>query len=110
MYWEIDKLVFCERCIFGKQKRVSFPAAIHRTHGLLDYIHSDLWGPSTVTSLRGKRYMMTLIDDFSRKVWAYFLRHKNEVFLKFKNFKALVENQTRRKIKKLRTDNGLEFC
>ncbi|KAH0654835.1 hypothetical protein KY285_029717 [Solanum tuberosum] len=60
----------------------------------------DLWGPSKVPSLGGKRYMMTVTDDFSRKVWVYFLRHKNEAFLKFKNFKALVENQTGRKIKK----------
>ncbi|KAH0652209.1 hypothetical protein KY289_029887 [Solanum tuberosum] len=60
----------------------------------------DLWGPSKVPSLGGKRYMMTVTDGFSRKVWVYFLRHKNEAFLKFKNFKALVENQTGRKIKK----------
>lgn len=54
--------------------------------------------------------MMTLIDDFSRKVWVYFLRHKNEAFPTFKKWKALVENQTGKKVKKLRTDNGLEFC
>ena len=53
--------------------------------------------------------MLTFVDDFSRKVWVYFLRQKNEAFSMFKKFKALVENQTRRKIKKLRTDNGLEF-
>jgi len=54
--------------------------------------------------------MLTFVDDFSRKVWVYFLRQKNETFSMFKKFKALVENQTRRKIKKLRTDNGLECC
>ncbi|KAH0645559.1 hypothetical protein KY284_033443 [Solanum tuberosum] len=96
----IGKLGFCEHCIFEKQKRVSFSAATHRTLGILDYVHSYLWGPSKVPSLGGKRYMMTITDDFSRKVWVYFLRHKNEAFLKFKNFKALVENQTGRKIKK----------
>ena len=53
--------------------------------------------------------MLTFVDDFSRKVWVYFLRQKNETFSMFKKFKALVENQTGRKIKKLRTDNGLEF-
>ena len=103
-------LDFCEHCVFGKQKRVSFSIAKHRTKGILDYIHSDLWGPSRVPSFGGKRYMLTFVDDFSRKVWVYFLRHKNEAFPMFKKFKALVENQTGRKIKKLRTDNGLEFC
>jgi len=53
--------------------------------------------------------MLTFVDDFSRKVWVYFLRQKKKMFPVFKKFKALVENQTGRKIKKLRTDNGLEF-
>ena len=104
-----NKLDFCDHCIFGKQKRVSFSKAKHHTQGILDYIHSDLWGPSKVPSVGGKRYMLTFVDDFSRKVWVYFLRKKNETFSMFKKFKALVENQTRRKIKKLRTDSVLEF-
>jgi len=53
--------------------------------------------------------MLTFVDDFSRKVWVYFLRQKNETFSMFKKFKALVKNQTGRNIKKLRVDNGLEF-
>ena len=53
--------------------------------------------------------MLTFVDDFSRKFWVYFFRQKNEDFLMFKKFKALVENQSGRKIKKLRTKNGLEF-
>ncbi|KAL5740548.1 hypothetical protein ACOSQ2_029728 [Xanthoceras sorbifolium] len=105
-----SKLDFCEHCIFGKQKRVSFSTAIHRTKGTLDYIHSDLWGPARVPSKGGARYMLTFIDDYSRKVWVYFLKHKNDVFATFKQWKALVEKQTGRKIKRLRTDNGLEFC
>jgi len=103
------KLDYYDHCIFGKQKRVSFSKAKHRTQGILDHIHSDLWGPSKVPSLGGKRYMLTFVDDFSRIVWVYFLRLKNETFPMFKKFKALVENQIGRKIKKLRTDNGLEF-
>jgi 5'-3' exoribonuclease 2 len=64
----IGKLEFCKHCVFGKQKKVSFSTATHRTKGILDYIHSDLWGPSKVPSYGGRRYMMTIIDDFSRKV------------------------------------------
>ena len=104
------KVDFCEHCIFGKQKKVSFSKAIHRTKGTLDYIHSDFWDPSKVPS-RGKcRYMMTIIDDFSRKLWVYFLKHKNEAFSTFKEWKLLIENQTGKKIKRLRTDNDLKFC
>ncbi|GJU05386.1 retrotransposon protein, putative, ty1-copia subclass [Tanacetum coccineum] len=44
------------------------------------------------------------------RVWVYILKFKHEAFGKFKEWKQLVENQTRRKVKKLRTDNGLDFC
>ena len=54
-------------------------------------------------------YYVSFIDDFSRKTWIYFLKVKNKVFSKFKEYKALVENQTDRKIKTLRSDNGGEF-
>ena len=60
-------------------------------------------------SIGGARYFLTFIDDNSRKVWIYFLKNKSDTFLKFKEWKILVETQTGRKVKKLRTDNGLEF-
>ncbi|GKB75211.1 copia LTR rider [Tanacetum coccineum] len=80
------------------------------TEGVIDYVHADLWGPSRVESMSGCRYFLSIVDDYSRRVWVYFLRYKNEAFNKFKEWKQLVENQTSRKLKKLRTDNGLEFC
>jgi hypothetical protein len=54
-------------------------------------------------------YYVSFIDDFSRKTWIYFLRNKFEVFDRFKYFKTLVENQTKKIINVLRTDNGGEF-
>ena len=53
---------------------------------------------------------MSFIDDFSRKVWIYVLKHKNEALGKFKEWITLIENQTDKKIKRFRTDNGLEYC
>ena len=73
-------------------------------------VHSDVFGPVSVPSLGGSLYYVSFIDDFSRKTWIYFLRKKLEVFEKFKEFKYLVENQTDKKIKVLRTNNGVEFC
>ena len=70
---KIRKLDFCEYYIFGKQCRVKFTIAVDRTNSTLDYIHSDLWGPSCVPSLGGGQYMLTFIDDYSRKVWVYIL-------------------------------------
>ncbi|TXG52803.1 hypothetical protein EZV62_021972 [Acer yangbiense] len=70
----------------------------------------DVWGPARVNSHGGNRYFITIIDDFSRKVWLYLMKHKNEALKKFREWKTLVEKQSERKVKKLRTDNGLEFC
>ena len=106
----IGKLKFCEHCIFGKHKRVKFNTSTHTTEGILDYVHSDLWGPARKTSFGGACYMMTIIDDYSRKVWPYFLKHKYQAFNVFKEWKTMVERQTERKVKILRTDNGMEFC
>ncbi|KAI3790253.1 hypothetical protein L2E82_03169 [Cichorium intybus] len=106
----VGKLEFCEHCIFGKHKRVKFNTSVHTTKGILEYVHADLWGPSQEASLGGARYMLTIIDDYSRRVWPYFLKLKSEAFSTFKEWKVMVENQTGKKIKKLRTDNGMEFC
>ncbi|KAJ4710008.1 Retrovirus-related Pol polyprotein from transposon TNT 1-94 [Melia azedarach] len=66
--------------------------------------------PSQVESLGGHRYFVSMIDDFSRMTWVFIMKHKSEAFKNFRQWKALVENQTGKKIKRLRTDNGLEFC
>jgi hypothetical protein len=92
--YSISKLDFCEHCVFDKHKRVKFNTATHSSKGILDYVHSDLWGPSRKSSLGGARYMLTIIDDYSRKVWPYFLKDKSEAFSSFKEWKAMVENQT----------------
>lgn len=61
-----------------------------------------------VTSLGGYLYCVIFVDDFSRKAWICFLK-KDEVFKWLHSFKALVENQTGKKIKILKTDNGIEY-
>ena len=101
---------FCEHCIYGKQHRVSFYSSPHKSSSLLDYIHLNLFGRVDVPSLSKSRYYVSFIDDYSRRAFVYFLKSKLEVFSGFKEFKNLVENQTGRKIKCLRIDNGNEFC
>ncbi|KAL5837333.1 hypothetical protein ACOSQ3_014502 [Xanthoceras sorbifolium] len=100
----------CEDCIFGKQKKVSF-AKIGKIPKAekLELIHTDVWGPSPVSSLSGSLYYVTFIDDSTRKVWVYFLKKKSEVFDTFRKWKAMVENETGLKIKRLRSDNGGEY-
>jgi transposase InsO family protein len=101
---------FYEHCIYGKHNRLRNPSDATRVKGILELIHSDVFGPVPIPSLGKSMYYLSFIDDFSRNTWIYFLRKKSEVFDKFKEFKTLVENQTEKKIKVLRTDNGGEFC
>ena len=104
------KIDFCEPCVLGKQKKVTFvktgqpPKA-----GKLELIHSDVYGPTKVSSIGGSRFYVTFIDDSTRKVWVYFLKNKSDVFSTFKRFKAAVENETNLKIKCLKSDNGGEY-
>ena len=55
------------------------------------------------------KYALKFIDDFYRYCWVHFLKHKSEVFDLFKVFRALVENQSGRKLKILRSENGGEY-
>ena len=61
------------------------------------------------SSLSGYVYYVSFIDDFSRKTWIYFLKNKDEVFSKFKEFKALIKNHSENKIKTFLSYNGGEF-
>ena len=60
-------------------------------------------------SLSGYAYYVSFIDDLFRKTWVYFMKNKNEVFSKFKEFKSLIENHNEKKIKTTQSDNGVEF-
>jgi transposase InsO family protein len=62
------------------------------------------------TSITGAKYFLLFIDDYSRKMWLYFLKLKSEVFNEFQEFKALVEKESRCYIATLRSDNGDELC
>jgi len=103
------KLEFCENCVLGKQRRVKFGTAIHNTKGILDYVHSDVRGPAKTPSIGGRHYFVTFVDDFFRRVWVFTMKNKNDVLEIFLKWKAQVENQTGRKIKVLRIDNGGEY-
>jgi hypothetical protein len=63
----------------------------------------------SLASLTGCLYYVIFIDDFSRKSWIFFMKTKGQFFSRFQEFKALVENQTGKKIGVLRIDNGGEY-
>jgi transposase InsO family protein len=75
----------------------------------LEIVHTDLVGPTTTKGLKGEKYFMLLVDDYTRMTAIFFLRNKSEAFEKFKVYKEMVENEMDSKIKCLRSNNGREF-
>eukprot|EP00253_Pinus_taeda_P034553 PITA_34553 len=98
-----------ENLVVSREKTMLWHQRLgHIGEKVLQILHGK--GMVEVPSLGKSVYYISFINDFSRNTWIYFLKKKSEVFDKFKEFKALVENQTEKKIKVLRTDNGGEFC
>jgi len=73
---KLDKLEFYDHCVLGKSHRISFRTGIHVSSRPFEYVHADLWGSSRVKTHGGSSYFLTIIDDFSRKVWLYVLKNK----------------------------------
>jgi hypothetical protein len=106
---QVDHEGTLKGCAQGENVKNPFPRSDNKAKAVLDIVHSDVCGPMSTTSLSGYVYYVSFIDDISCKTWIYFLKSKGEVFSKFKEFKALVENLSERKINILRPDNGGEF-
>ena len=100
----------CFGCAAGKHHRKPFIRVEEKKKtDLLELIHSDLIGPLNPKTPQGKAYVLTFIDDSSRRSWIYLLSTKGEVFLRFKEWKSMVEKQTGKFVKILRSDNGGEY-
>ncbi|GBM04770.1 Retrovirus-related Pol polyprotein from transposon TNT 1-94 [Araneus ventricosus] len=76
----------------------------------LELLHIDLWSSNVGPFYGQTRYMLTIVDDFSRYAWVLTLKNKNQGLKAFNTFKTEIEKQTNRIIRTVRTDNGLEFC
>ncbi|KAG7539479.1 Ribonuclease H-like superfamily [Arabidopsis suecica] len=99
----------CEACQLGKTSRLPFSRSEFQASRVLERIHCDVWGPAPVTSVQGFRFYVVFIDNYSRFCWLYPLKMKSEVFLTFKRFQSLVENQFNQRIKIFQSDGGGEF-
>lgn len=95
---EFKELTFCEDCVMGKSKKLSFNVGKHNIEDALGYLHADLWCSSNVTpSLSGKKYFLSVIDDKTRKVWLMFMKTKDETFDKFCEWKDWLKTKLTRK-------------
>ncbi|CAK9820237.1 Retrovirus-related Pol polyprotein from transposon TNT 1-94 [Anthophora quadrimaculata] len=101
---------FCEGCVMGKQSRRPHPSiGLESNYGPGEKIHTDVCGPVNISSPSNTRFFLLFKDENTCYRKVYFMRHKSEVFSKFKEFEAFVSTQTGRKIKVLRSDNGTEY-
>ena len=100
----------CDACMMGKHQRSAIPKESgNRAKSPLQLIHIDLSGKMVTPAMGGSLYYMLAVDDFSRKMWVYFLREKAEVFSNFKRWHKFVERESGKLVKELRSDRGGEF-
>ncbi|UYV85026.1 hypothetical protein LAZ67_X004329 [Cordylochernes scorpioides] len=101
----------CSDCMIGKStKRLFLNLRSTKETQTLALVYCDLMGPFNIESWGGSRFVLTIIDDASRYTRVYFLKRKGDTLEKFKEWMKEAENQTGFSLKRIRTDNGLEFC
>ena len=101
--------LLCETCELGKHHKAFFAPSINKSSVPFALVHSDVWGPSRVLSLKGHRWFVIFVDDYSRTTWLYMMKEKREVFSIFKAFHKMVSTQFGTSLKVLRSDQGGEY-
>ncbi|GJZ18145.1 retrovirus-related pol polyprotein from transposon TNT 1-94, partial [Tanacetum coccineum] len=100
----------CLSCEQGKSKRASHPPKpVPNLKQRLHLLHMDLCGPMRVESINGKRYVLVIVDDYSRYTWVHFLRSKDEAPEVIKTFLKKIQVLLQAPVIIVRTDNGTEF-
>ena len=104
------KKTICGACQQGKQTKASHHKVnVFTTSRCLELLHVDLMGPTRTESLGGKRYIMVIVDDFSRYTQVEFLREKSEACEKLEILCKKLQNEKEVPIVKIRSDHGKEF-
>ena len=99
----------CVLCQLGKQIALPFNTSESTSINIFDLIHSDVWGPSPVSSIGGPRYFVIFVDDYSRYSWIFHMKDRSELLQVYSNFAKMVETQFSKRIKIFRSDNALEY-
>ncbi|GJV75210.1 retrovirus-related pol polyprotein from transposon TNT 1-94 [Tanacetum coccineum] len=111
----IPKLKFkkdhlCSACALGKSKKSSHqPKAEDTNQEKLYLLHMDLCGPMRVESIYGKKYILVIVDDYSRFTWVKFLRSGDEASEAIIKCIKNIQVRLNATVRNVRTDNGTEF-
>nr|GFA79322.1 retrovirus-related Pol polyprotein from transposon TNT 1-94 [Tanacetum cinerariifolium] len=100
----------CSSYELGKAKRKSFQSKTTlSSKRWLQLLHMELCGPIRVASINGKRYVLVIVDDYSRYTWTYFLGSKDETPKVLIEFLRLVQIGLHAQVRIVRTDKGTKF-
>jgi len=100
----------CEGCVISKHHRKKFVReALHKARQPLGVVFSDVYDPFSVESLRGNKYFLIFVDEYTRMIWLYLLKEKKGIFSKFVQYCNAVERYSEKQINILRTAGGGEF-
>ncbi|GJR93037.1 retrovirus-related pol polyprotein from transposon TNT 1-94 [Tanacetum coccineum] len=106
--FKYNKNHLCSACEQGKSKKASLPPKmVPSTESKLELLHMDLCRPIRVASINGKKYILVIVDDYSRYTWVYFLRTKDEAMIF--DFVNQVQRNLKASILTIQNDNGTEF-
>ncbi|GJZ79161.1 retrovirus-related pol polyprotein from transposon TNT 1-94 [Tanacetum coccineum] len=100
----------CSVCQLGKSRKATHkPKTINTITEVLHTLHMDLCGPLRVQSINGKKYILVIVDDYSRFTWVKFLRSKDETPIFVINLLKQLQVGLNKTVRFVRTDNGTEF-
>nr|GEV89574.1 hypothetical protein [Tanacetum cinerariifolium] len=100
----------CSSCELSKAKRSSFKSkVVSSSKGRLNLLHMDLCGPMRVAGINGKKYILVIVDDYSRYTWTYFLCSKDETPEVLKDFLAMIQRNLQAPVITVRTERGTKF-
>nr|GEZ37108.1 hypothetical protein [Tanacetum cinerariifolium] len=107
---KFEKDHLCSACAMGKSTRKTHkPKSEDTNQEKLYLLHMDLCGPMHVESVNGKKYILVIVDDYSRFTWVKFLRSKDETSDFIIKFLKMIQVRLKVPVRRIRTDNGTEF-
>nr|GEY22507.1 retrovirus-related Pol polyprotein from transposon TNT 1-94 [Tanacetum cinerariifolium] len=100
----------CSTCAMDKStKKTHKPKSGDTNQEKLYLLHMDLCGLMRVESVNGKKYILVIVDDYSRFTWVKFLRSKDETPDFIIKFLKMIQVRLKVPLRRIRTDNGTEF-
>nr|GEX90548.1 hypothetical protein [Tanacetum cinerariifolium] len=100
----------CSSCELGKAKRKSFyTKTTPSSKRWLQLLHMDLCGPMRVECINGKKYVLVIVDDYSKYTWTHFLRSKDKTPKVLIDFLIVVQRGLHAQVRTVQTDKAMKF-